>query len=222
MSVQRAASEKSGHLRAVLRVEPDPEAGCFVSQVGSVGEDVTHDLVCHDADCTNCECRAEVRISGGSTRRFVAGEINDRCICPVFRQYDCLPSIEAFDGAELIVSLTLPDRKELTEIVSHLREVGASVRLDRLSRPGIEENDCVLQLEANSITEKQREAIRVAIECGYYESPRRADLGDLSDQLGVSRSAVSQRLGAVESKLVTELFRAEGGSRTGNVPADSD
>lgn len=212
MSVQRTASERGGHLRAVLRVEPHPEAGCFVSQVGPEGDDVTHDLVCHDADCTNCECRAEVRISGGSTRRFVAGRINDRCICPVFRQYDCLPSIESFDGNELVVSLTLPDRGELADIVSHLREVGASVRLDRLSRPGSEDDNCVLQLEARSITEKQREAIRVAIECGYYESPRQADLGDLAAELGVSRSAVSQRLGAVESKLVTELFRAERGA----------
>lgn len=212
MSIQRAAPGTTGHLRAVLRVEPHPEAGCFVAQTGEEGDDVTHDLVCWDADCVNCECRAEIQVSSGSTRQFVAGDVNDRCICPVFRRYDCLPSIDSFDGAELIVSLILPDREELTEIVSELREAGAAVQLDRLTKSSSEGEESVLELEANGITEKQREAVRTAIECGYYETPRRADLGDLAEELDVSRSAVSQRLGAVESKLVTELFRAEHGS----------
>lgn len=202
----------NGHLRAVLRVEPHPEAGCFVAQIGEEGDEVTHDLVCWDADCANCECRAEIEISSGSTRQFVAGEVNDHCVCPVFRQYDCLPSIESFDGMELIISLILPDRGELTEIVSDLREIGAAVQLDRLTRSTSDGDENVLELEANGITDKQREAVRTAIECGYYETPRRASLSDLAEELGVSRSAVSQRLGAVESKLVTELFRAEHGS----------
>ena len=212
MSIQRAAPGTTGHLRAVLRVEPHPEAGCFVAQIGEEGDDVTHDLVCWDADCVNCECRAEIQVSSGSTRQFVAGDVNDRCICPVFRRYDCLPSIDSFDGAELIVSLILPAREELTEIVSELREAGAAVQLDRLTKSSSEGEESVLELEVNGITEKQREAVRTAIECGYYETPRRADLGDLAEELDVSRSAVSQRLGAVESKLVTELFRAEHGS----------
>ncbi|MEF8780286.1 MAG: helix-turn-helix domain-containing protein [Haloferacaceae archaeon] len=212
MSAQRTASEKGGQLKAVLRVQPHPEAGCFVSQVGPEGDDVTQDLVCYDAGCTDCECRAEVSVPGGSTRQFVAGEVHDRCVCPVFREFDCLPSIEAVEGNELVVCLSLPDRSELTDIVSRLREIGASVQLDRLSRSETGDCDRILQFEAKGITDKQREAIRVAIEFGYYESPRQADLGDLADELGVSRSAVSQRLGSVESKLVTELFRAEHGS----------
>lgn len=220
MSAQGTVSEEGGQLRAVLRIQPHPEAGCFVSQVDSDGSGVTQDLVCRDAACTDCECRAEVRVSGSSTRQFVAGEVHDRCICPIFREYACLPSIEAVEGNELVVCLTLPDRSELTDIVSHLREIGASVQLDRLSRAESSDCDRVVQFEARGITDKQREAIRVAIERGYYESPRQADLGDLADELGVSRSAVSQRLGSVESKLVTELFRAEHG--TGAEPPSPD
>lgn len=223
MSAHPVEQERCGHLRAVLRIEPHPEAGCFVSQVGPEGDDVTQDLVCRDAYCEDCVCRAEVRLSSGSTRRFVAGEVNDWCICPIFRQYDCLPSIESFSGNELIVALTLPDREELTEIVSNLREIGASVQLDRLTQPTMDESaDSTLELEAKAITDKQREAIRAAIQCGYYETPRRADLGDLADELDVSRSAVSQRLGAVESKLVTEFFRAENGCRKTTQPLNSD
>lgn len=45
-----------------------------------------------------------------------------------------------------------------------------------------------------SITDDQREALLTALEAGYFEIPRRATLVDLSAELSISDSAVSQRL----------------------------
>ncbi|MFC6730931.1 helix-turn-helix domain-containing protein, partial [Natronoarchaeum mannanilyticum] len=59
------------------------------------------------------------------------------------------------------------------------------------------------------VTEAQREAIRVADRLGYYDDPRDADLGDVADELGISRSAASQRLNGAASTLVLELLRTE-------------
>lgn len=56
-----------------------------------------------------------------------------------------------------------------------------------------------------TLTEKQREAVQTAVEMGYYETPRSASPADLAETLGVTRSALSQRLNAVETKLVTAL-----------------
>lgn len=47
---------------------------------------------------------------------------------------------------------------------------------------------------ALDLTQAQREALLVALEAGYFEVPRRCSLRDLSEELGVSDNAVSQRL----------------------------
>jgi len=199
------------HLQVELRVEPHPGAGCAVLDAGRRGESISRSVSCPDGDCAGgCECNADVTVDDGPPR-FVSGPVRERCICPVFRRHECVASIEAFEHGELLVSLSVPDRSELTSIVTELRETGATVRLERLTQPGADGDGRAVELRTDRITDKQREAVRAAIEMGYYDRPRRADLGDLAGRLGVSPSAVSQRLTAVESELIAELYRATGG-----------
>lgn len=68
-------------------------------------------------------------------------------------------------------------------------EAGIDVTLARLHRlsettPGAE----------YGLTPKQREALVLAHEAGYYEEPRGADLEALADRLGISRPAFAARL----------------------------
>jgi predicted DNA binding protein len=58
-------------------------------------------------------------------------------------------------------------------------------------------------------TSKQRDTAVVAVSEGYYESPRQADLNDLTESLPISKSALSKRLTAVETKLTTAVFDPE-------------
>lgn len=44
------------------------------------------------------------------------------------------------------------------------------------------------------LTVEQREALRIALEEGYFDVPRGATLVDLAEKLGISDSAVSQRI----------------------------
>ena len=59
----------------------------------------------------------------------------------------------------------------------------------------------------NYLTDAQAEALSAALELGYFEVPRRATLTDLATELGVSDSAVSQRLrrgvGAVLARAIS-------------------
>lgn len=54
------------------------------------------------------------------------------------------------------------------------------------------------------LTDPQREALQAAAKMGYFEVPRRATLTDLAAELGVSDSAVSQRLRRGIGTVVTE------------------
>lgn len=202
------------HVRAQFTIEPHPDAACSVLATGERGSDVDQDLLCRDGTCDgNCECRSEVSKSTDTESEsvYVQSDVNDHCICPVFRSYDCIASIDRIRDASLEVSITAPTRDELERVIDALRKTGATVRLERIACSERGSNAAFDRLgaepDADHLTEKQREAVVAAVEAGYYESPRKADLGDLAAELGVSRSAVSQRLNAVESKLVTAIVR---------------
>jgi DNA binding protein with HTH domain len=55
---------------------------------------------------------------------------------------------------------------------------------------------------AERITERQREVLRVAIEFGYYDEPRRCTLEEIARGLGVSKAAVHKHLVAAESRIL--------------------
>lgn len=217
MSLNRAdgrpeVDSTSDHIRATFALTPHPDAGCAVLETGERSSQVTQTVVT-DGSNADCECRAEVEVDDSSDRRFLSTSVRERCICPVLRDHDCLSTIEGFEDGKLTVSVVTTDRDVIVDVVSALRDVGATVHLRRLTRSTVDSDDQLLEFEANAITEKQREAVRTAVREGYYETPRRCDLEELAEHLGVSKSAVSQRLNAVETKLVSELVEVDGGSR---------
>jgi len=55
---------------------------------------------------------------------------------------------------------------------------------------------------AERVTERQREVLRVAIEFGYYDEPRRCTLQEIAHALGVSKAAVHKQLVAAESRIL--------------------
>ena len=209
LSAAADAATTEGPLRVCLEVEPHDDAGCVVADAGPFVADVSQQLK-GDAGCPeeDCECHSTVTYDGsGASRTYKTRPTGEYCICPVFARYDCIPDIEDVREGSMIVTLNVPDRTELRPIVADLRETGARVHLRRLTRTD-GGNERSLELEVSELTEKQREAVEIAVEEGYYETPRRTDLDALATELGVSKSAVSQRLNAVESKLIRSLVRS--------------
>lgn len=58
----------------------------------------------------------------------------------------------------------------------------------------------------HGLTEKQREALVRALDSGYFDVPREATLTELADDLGVSDTAVSERLRRGTSLLIDETL----------------
>lgn len=59
------------------------------------------------------------------------------------------------------------------------------------------------------VTSKQREALVLALEEGYFDEPRRVSLSELGAMLGISRQAVGSRLRRGYRNLITSTFLAE-------------
>ena len=102
--------------------------------------------------------------------------------------------------------MCLDDRGEVPRIVERLRPVTERISLRQLV--AIDQDQTVDRsvLDLRDLTEKQRSAVTIALAEGYYRRPRRASIGDIAGALDISPAAASQRLKAVESKLMRRVF----------------
>ncbi|MFB6071067.1 MAG: helix-turn-helix domain-containing protein [Halanaeroarchaeum sp.] len=158
-----------------------------------------------------CHLTVERETDGRRTEvRTYTTDVDDRCVCPTFCGEGCVPEVLAVENGALTVGAYAEGRDALSRVMEQVRERAEDVRLERLTsaRGTASPGETDSQREAPGevrLTEKQREAVAVAVEMGYYDDPRSATLADLADRLNVTRSALSQRLNAVETKLVTSL-----------------
>ena len=144
-----------------------------------------------------------------ATTRTVTTPITDRCLCTGLCGDGFAPVELNVEGGSLVIGAYTSDRKTLSEATDRLEDGVERWRLRQLTTTA---NDDRVDGSDHGhdevpLTEKQREAVQTAVDMGYYDRPRNASLGDLADRLGVTRSALSQRLNAVESKLITDLSK---------------
>ena len=104
-------------------------------------------------------------------------------------------------GEQCFISLRFPDHASLQDFINDYRSrQGISLQVTELG-PETESHDYTYGL-----TQAQYEALYVAYKQGYFEVPRRASLVSLSDELGVSDNAVSERLRRAQRKICSRLF----------------
>lgn len=87
-----------------------------------------------------------------------------------------------------VVRLRFPAREDLVAFNDFCREHEISFRVNHLRTATDEAADLI------GLTSKQQELLCVAFEEGYFDVPRGISQDELADRLGVSKSAVSQRL----------------------------
>lgn len=159
----------------------------------------------------NCHVDATVPDDDGSRVVHLEDDVEPACPCPVFRDHGCIPNVTRVTDEGFGLEVYVPDRDVLRSCVDSLKARVEELELRRLQMdpdPGSEVVDAVA-LNLEDLTEKQRTAAVRALAAGYYERPREASLEELADEMGISKSALSQRLTAVESKLAKAAFGPE-------------
>lgn len=208
-SARESANNEVGGspLRAQVAIEPHPDSHCAVVDAGEDAKAVTHHVktgnstsIGGESSCGECHTEMDFGPDADRGRTYLKSAVSTRCICPVFEEHDCIPSVKAVRSGSIVVVLSIPHREVLREIIADLRTVGATVSVEWLVDGT--ETDATAEIDVSSITDKQREAMERAREMGYYDTPRRADLSEVAAALDISESAVSQRLNAAETKLV--------------------
>lgn len=136
------------------------------------------------------------------------------CPARVFADHRCVPTVTGTEGNSCLVTTFPPSRDRATDLLKDLSEVAENLAVRRISDNGISElSDAVDHLERtvdlSVLTEKQREAVQLAADRGYYDQPRETDLTELAEELEITQSALSQRLRSAETKLSGQLFVQE-------------
>lgn len=163
------------------------------------------------------KCRLDARLSDEDTDwpteptriEHATTSIDSDCPCPVFAEYDCIPHVAEITDEAIVVETYLPDGEHLTGLVTDLKSVVESVSIRRLKRVDSRTDETCRKfgtIDLHELTDKQRRAVTAAVAAGYYETPREVTLGELAAEMGLSKSALSQRLKAAESKLTTAAF----------------
>lgn len=207
-----AASDISGStysLYAEFRIVPSDTVACPLADGVDEGIDDVNQSFLGD----ECHLQTTVTPTDDSTAKnpeivHWKEQPESACHCRVFLEFDCVPQITEVGDGYLIVETYLPDRERLTGLVEELRAASEAVSLRRLTRTDAVDPDRSesVTLDLSEVTEKQREAVSLAIASGYYRTPREVGMGELADELGISKSALSRRLNAVESKLAVAAF----------------
>lgn len=96
------------------------------------------------------------------------------------------------------IRIRFASRDQFREFRNHFRERSYSFDLLSMTEP-----DAPHQMNVE-ITPDQRDALVLAVECGYYDVPRETSTRDLADELGTSHQAVSELL----RRGVTNLVRS--------------
>ncbi|WP_049972887.1 helix-turn-helix domain-containing protein [Haladaptatus cibarius] len=109
------------------------------------------------------------------------------------------------EGREWNLKLLFPDESSLTDFHDYCTEHSLSFQLTRLYES--RHPDALGKYE---VTTKQREALLVALESGYFSVPRDITLEDVAVELDISPNALSTRLRRGHANLITNTLRHEG------------
>lgn len=131
--------------------------------------------------------------------------------CPFRAFYDdgWIPQVTGVTDGRVRVRVYLPDRDSLAGVIEDLERTATDftvVKLRRIDREGVEGTSEEITFDLGELTEKQRATAVRAVETGYYDQPRGASLEQLAEEMGISKSALSQRLKSVETKFMKQAF----------------
>ena len=189
-----------------LRVELEIERGgpCTMDHVD--GNIVDVDVRFDEGDC-QCDIGVQKRTEDGeqTATKYFSNDICDHCPGIVFADHDCIPRYLRIGDGSFVMETYVQDTETVSSIVSDVRErckrvvVRSITSTERLEYP----ETCTVDISV--LTPKQREAVHRAKQAGYYDSDTKVPLGELATEMGISKSALSQRLQRAEANVIRQL-----------------
>lgn len=131
------------------------------------------------------------------------------CACQRIESEGCVVQNINGDDESLTLTFLVDGTDTLRKIVGELDETAETVRLRRLvEQGGSHARNAPKMLDLSVLTARQKEALEVAYDMGYFEKPRDATAGEVADELDIATTTFSEHLVAAQRKLLTDLLDA--------------
>ncbi|WP_254769198.1 helix-turn-helix domain-containing protein [Salinilacihabitans rarus] len=189
-------------LRVVLEV--DRGGPCFMDDLDGHVIDVD---VRFDDDRCNCDVTIRERGADGERvcTRFSSSDICDHCPGVVFSEYGCIPRYLKVDAGSFVMETYVEDTETVASLVADIRAVCRRATVRSIVSTADVEFDEISYVDVSKLTAKQREAVHWAKRAGYYDPDSDVSLRELAGKVGVSPSALSQRLQRAEANAMRQL-----------------
>jgi predicted DNA binding protein len=131
---------------------------------------------------------------------------------PLVAAHDCVlvPPLSYVDGDRLLRVLAL-DGDRLAGLFEALR---AEWSVEVVRKTTAVDADAAMPDESRgdpmaALTDRQREALAVAVEGGYYEQPREIGTTEVAERMGVGRRTAAEHLRKAERRVLQAVVRGE-------------
>lgn len=116
----------------------------------------------------------------------------------MFREHD-VTAIEAHrDGTGLHVQARFPGRDALEHVLDAAQNIAEDVELVRLYE------EVPTSSSPDRLTDRQRAALAIALENGYFETPAKASLEDVAAAMDITPQTASRHVRVAVRKLVSD------------------
>lgn len=186
--------DRSSRVRSVSEAGTDPTSGKFFYHIESSDFPQFEDGLRNDNTVGEFERVVETR-DGEAIYSF---EYTDeaKVLSPVISAANGVILDMENEGDAWLLSVWMSERTGLAHLWDHAHEEGIDIDLLRVN-----EYDSLVDTDAG-VTDRQRDALLVAVERGYFEEPRNATLGDVAAELDISQPAAGGLLRRGVKRLV--------------------
>ncbi|MEM1569864.1 MAG: helix-turn-helix domain-containing protein [Candidatus Bathyarchaeia archaeon] len=133
--------------------------------------------------CSNVKMRSSIKLGKESIAWFES----DGCdVCnTIVSKGAFLTAAWSVESSRLVYTFVSPNTRIVQDIVSTLEELGFEPKILGVER---------FRGRGLVLTEKQEMALRMALEMGFFDYPKKSTISDISRKLGISSSTLSERM----------------------------
>ena len=201
--VAQASAKTSGRVHSVSK-STNPSTPERVTVEFMLEAETEPDAVDIDADLS------AIFSYGSSTVYRFERDLDHGCPCACIERFDCPPVDVRAHGAALYLTFHAPDMAHLQTVIGALRDRYTTLDVQRLLQSQQEHTEQNLVfVDRNTLTDRQAEVLETAHRMGYFEHPKRANAGEVADELGITGTTLTEHLAAAQTKLLNAILDHE-------------
>ncbi|WP_458207811.1 helix-turn-helix domain-containing protein [Haladaptatus sp. NG-SE-30] len=132
---------------------------------------------------------------------------DEECPCDHVERNGCPIRDAHADRGRVMLSFISPDVATLQSIIGELKSNYDSVTVQQLAQTTPRnDSSSLFFFDKGKFTDRQYEVLQTAHELGYFAHPKRANAGDVADELGITTPTFVEHLSAAQSKLLKQLL----------------